>query len=205
MKKLLICIIFSLSLAAGNKVGNGGDGVSCNGNDSIELLDFYENKKMRRFTLKDIDHQDEMKIVEDVIMSLKRLDTKLHKTFKKNLEVFPSRSVYLDNTVFENVEDSNELGISKECKLIQLAIRKKDPLKAKEMFYFSKDAWIKLNSYHKAGLIIHEIVYEFFSHLGEIDSQKVRVFTSFLFSNEATTFNKDQYNKLIRELRISIY
>ncbi len=205
MRFLILLTILQLSAYAGNKVGNGGDGVRCPKSANLTLLDFYENDRAKRFTIKYKDPDDEYAFAKKMLLEYERLDKRSAQKFMKVFDSLRARSIFLKNTVLTNIEDSNQLGLGKGCTLVQLAIRKRDVLTGKDQFHFSKNDWELLDTFNKAGLLIHEVIYEYFKLLGESDSQKARVFTSYLFSEEMKKHSAKEYQAMVRSLKISLY
>ena len=54
-------------------------------------------------------------------------------------------------------------------------------------------------------MISHEIIYEYFSKLGETDSRKARIFNALLWSDGFAKISHDDYWKKVRELKITMY
>ncbi len=206
--KLLILLIFSSVLHAqpntlmtnGNGVGNGGDVVLCK--DSIELLDFVE-AKMKGDKLSLSDSTEYKTQVKKVIDRLKSLDEKLFKQYSKVLLNIHERINFIPNASFRDVPDSLEIAIPKDCRVEQVAIQRVE--KNRNIISISQDLWAKMSSSSKAGLVLHEIIYEHFVLMGEKNSIKVRAFNAFLNSERAEKFDRKQFVQYCRDMGIKLY
>jgi len=66
--------------------------------------------------------------------------------------------------------------------------------------------WVQLSPTDKAGLIIHEYLYYYFSELGQKDSRKIRQLNAWLMAQkEWNTETKKEYQKLIQNLELPHY
>ena len=197
---ILLFLSFSLWAANGNEVGNGGDGIICG--KEIELFDFYESKQHMRYKIKPF-KGNWYEITSTRIKTLKKLAPHLYKQYSKVLEKIHDRLEFIPNANFRDVEDSYEVAVGKNCKLVQLAIQQ--DVEGERKVRISMDYWKQLSDSDKAGLILHEIIYEHFIALGEKNSIKVRHFNSLLSSERIHRFTKQEFNSLVRKLKIPIY
>lgn len=179
-----------------NKVGNGGDVVSCK--SSTQLLDFYEDQKNE--TLKSSD--DYKMILKNVFQRLEKTAPKVFTPYIKRIDSIQNDIEFKKDIRLTNIQDSNEFFIPKKCELIQIAIRKKSVGANEKRFLIDEELWGKLDSVHKAGLISHEIIYEHLSQLGQTDSVNVRKINRFIFSKNS---KETDFWKLIQESKIPLY
>lgn len=203
-------LILFLSLSAfaqtpmssnGNGVGNGGDVVTCQ--NVAELLDFTETKLMKRFTLVEATKSSYLTFAKDRLEVLKKVDSKRAAQYLKVLNSIEGRWKLIDNATFRDVPDSFEIAIPDECKIEQIAIQQE--VEGKTQIHVSKKLWDKLDQMSKAGLVLHEIIYEHFLSLGETNSVKVRRFNSLLFSSELNRMDPKKYQEFVRLLRLKFY
>jgi hypothetical protein len=191
-----------VKLANGNGVGNGGDAVVCK--DSAELLDFAEAKLLKKFTLiSSVKSENYMSAAKERLEKLKGLDRKLADQYLNVLLKVDTRWKIIENAQFRDVPDSFEIAIPDGCKLEQLAIQQE--MEGKTVIHVSKKIWDRLNVMNKAGLLLHEIIYEHFITTGETNSVKARKFNAFLFSQELEKSDKKKYREVVRSLGIKAY
>lgn len=190
------------NLSNGNGVGNGGDVVVCK--DHTEILDFVESRLMKQFmiipTVKKIEF---VELARQRVAKIKNLDKRLFEQYSKVLSTISSRIVFIENAQFRDIPDSFEIAIPKDCKLEQLAIQQE--IDGKIMIHISKILWDKLDNVNKAGLILHEIIYEHLLVTGEVNSIKARRLNALFFSKEIERFKYTDYQNRIRSLGIKIY
>lgn len=189
----------------GNEVGNGGDVVVCRGKDSIkliQLLDFYESKKKDNKEITTSLESEDM-ILREIISNITKADSKRGELFKKKALTFHQEAQFLINVKLTDIPDSFHLILpqDKTCKLEQIAIFDKYQTNSSKKFMVNKDLWDKLDPINKAGLMMHEIIYEYFSSLGEKNSIKARAYNAFIFG----TYTTDEYWKFSKSLRLPIY
>lgn len=189
----------------GNEVGNGGDVVVCRDKDeikSIQLLDFYEvktkDKKEISSSLKDEDS-----ILREIISKVGEVDPKRGELFRKKAQTFLKEVHFMENVKLSDIPDSFHLVLPQEknCKLEQIAILDKNQTDPGKKFVINKNLWDELDPLNKAGLVMHEIVYEYFGSLGERNSIKVRAYNASLFG----TYTSDEYWLFLKNLRLPIY
>lgn len=147
----------------GDVIGNGGHVVICRDSEnritSARLLDFYEASVLRdsHYTL----GSASLSAIEKVRLALGRLEKIDPVRAKRYLD---RANVFLDNLSFAEkvpLSPTNDYGyvqLPSYCKIEQLCIQK--PPTAKNTLYtVNLDYWDRLDTDHKAGLVLHEIVY----------------------------------------------
>ncbi len=199
--KLTISILFSCSALCTNKVGNGGDGVFCkkDGKTAGELLDFYENEiKLASTSAK------AKEIAEKYVENLRTIAPKLHKQYIRRLNELPNEIEYKNEIELVDIKDSQHLykPASKECEVLQVAVRKLKNMPKEKRFIIREDLWNQMDEVSKAGLFTHEIIYEHLSKLGEESSVKARKLNAFIYQNDLT---KDSFWSYVKDLEIPLY
>lgn len=192
----------ALALASGNRVGNGGDVVDCPGKTT--LLDFYETTLPLNPVAPDLGFEA---IAQDVLENLERLSPTQARQYQNRLKEFLREADFKGDVKLVNIRDSKHLFKPKEeqCKVRQIAIRKKDASSISKRFLVDQELWDRLPETDKAGLVLHEIVYEHFYKLGEDDSVKARSLTAYLFSQNIRSAKSADYWKVIREMKVPLY
>lgn len=204
MKSLLLASFtfsFALTLAANaanNKVGNGGDVVSCSAS-SPTLLDFYEGGVSPANSGKSSYEQ-----AAAVIAKLKTIAPKLHEHYSSRLAKIENEIEFKNNVELTDLDDSKHLfkPLAKDCSIVQIAIRRAEVSGDEKRFLFRKDLWEQLPQSHQAGLLVHEIAYEHLYRLGEQDSVKVRKLNRLLFTDD---LNSQKFWQAVKQLKIPIY
>lgn len=205
MKKFLMIVLASTGLFAsanGNRVGNGGDVVECPA--KVELLDFYESSLALQSFDSKLNHKE---IAADVLKNLKRVSPRQADQYSRRLAQFFSEVDLKSGVELKNIRDSKHLFSPKDesCKVAQIAIRRNEASSLSKRFTINKDLWRKLSEQGKAGLVLHEIIYEHFYKLGEDNSVKARSFNAYLFSEQIQKDNAKTFWKLVRELKVPLY
>lgn len=201
-KTLIVGFLFTTSafanqqLMGGNEVGNGGDVVVCS--ESIELLDFYESRVKNGSEIT-VTGATETEIIKTVLAHLKTVDQKRAELFEKEAGKFIERTNFMKGARLTDIPDSHHLFLPSQegCKIEQIAILGKTEKK----FLVNLDLWEKLNPMQKAGLIMHEVIYEHFAVLGEKNSIKARSYNSYVFGLNS----KANYWNFVRGLRLPFY
>ncbi len=62
-----------------------------------------------------------------------------------------------------------------------------------------------MDTVSRAGLVLHEALYEYLSSLGERDSTKTRYLAGYLLSHQFREGGRDGYWKLVESLKLPIY
>lgn len=208
--KLSVLIFLAHFALAGNKVGNGGDVVFCEPSASrsagVELLDFYELKANGRNLDELKPESSHMEIIEEKLNRLDDLAPRLAKQYKRRVKSILSEIDKKEGIQLTDVEDSAHISLPANCSLKQIAIRKPRVSGAGEMrFIFDLALWNQLDERNKAGLILHEIIYEHLAKLGEKDSRSARRMNGLFFSKEFSSLSKGQFWKMIGKLEVPIY
>ncbi|MCB0384741.1 MAG: hypothetical protein KDD43_05050 [Bdellovibrionales bacterium] len=194
-------LVFPLVAFGGNQVGNGGDAIICG--DKVSLLDYYEAQARDKLEIGLENGKDHLAIADKTIDRLKRLNPQLHRQYKRVLQKIEGRLRFIDKANFRDVKDSFELAVPKGCLLEQMAIQREEG--GIKLIHISKSLWDRLSQEHRAGLVLHEIIYEHFVFLGETDSVKARKFNSLISSKTFPKYTKEKYLKFVRSLKVPIY
>lgn len=195
----LLCLPFLVE--AQNKVGNGGNVVECLTKHSSppRLLDFYEADISPQFigkTAKDV--------AEGRFKALKEVAPALGEQYLKRLSKIGSEIDFREDIEITPISDSNHLfkPLSENCKILQIAVRNNKALEREKRFIIRKDLWNKMTTTHQGGLLVHEIIHEHFTKLGEMDSVKARKLNAYLFTEP---LDKKKFWLFIKELEIPVY
>ena len=197
MKKISVVVFvsFAFNCFAGNEVGNGGDVIVCG--DSIELLDYYE---ARRFNLSVLasTSKNYISIVGSILKDFERIDLKLARQYVLRSKEIINELEFKSGVSLIDIPDSHHEFIPSKCKIEQIAIRRSSLRPNSKLFLINQGLWNRLSATHKAGLILHEIIYEHFHYLGEKDSKKARYMNGLISS---TKFKTDSFSNYLKDLK----
>lgn len=198
---LLIVFIFSHHTLAGNEVGNGGDVVVCN--TGTQLLDYYEASSLglKLGANSQVNFKQEVKNQLDAFA---KIDKKTADQYQKRFTSILEEIEFKKNIALSNIPDSSHEALPAGCSLKQIAIRRSES-SLKKLFLVDKTLWESLDDKNKAGLILHEIIYEHFFFLGEKNSKKARFMTTLLAHIQTGKPLPKSYKSLLQEMKIPIY
>jgi hypothetical protein len=179
-----------LDLMASQRVGNGGFVAVCREGQqtSYHLLDYLDGE-FRFAQLGKVDLGPDADHVEHARYAFERLakvDPARSAEYLLELEKFfdPNNLKFLGpDYPLPVATDSGVDMVPANCKTLQIASNTRPFQPEEPKFWIKKDLWEKLNEIHKAGLIIHEIVYNDALIRGHSTSEYARYFT-FLISSE---------------------
>lgn len=204
MKLVFSLFLGTFAFANTNKVGNGGNIVVCTekSKSSYELLDFYESGIKNNDSA--LVEKSTDQIIQVVVEKLRPASVELADQYLKRSKNILAEFDYKSDIELSEVKDSLHAFKPKSanCKVVQTIIRKDKVVEKEKRFLVDENVWKKLDSFQKAGLILHEIIYEHFSKLGEKDSIKARKLNSYLFRNK---IKPQEFWLFIKDLDIAIY
>ena len=204
MKALILLLLISLKSYAGIEVGNGGDVIVCK--DKIELLDYFEAKqnKLEPIVSK---KEDYMVIATDILTKFKKTDQKLAEQYLRNLKDFPAAVEFKKGMTLRDIKDSKHDFIPSGCELKQIAIRRWHNItnRGGKKFIISRDLWEKLTPTERAGLVLHEIIFEHFIYLKVNDSNKARFMNGVIAHLANDKELKIPYRQMLQNMSLPIY
>lgn len=177
INKYFIFILFlfgSFSSFAGDRKGNGADFISCK--DRAYLLDFYEGN------LSEISWQgSDVELVKFLLNKILPFSPTRIKSYQEFANNFYDETKFVGESELGNVPDAGDVKvpIPDDCKFVQGVIQKHIIFGTEKRYLINKDEWTRLSVVHRAGVIIHELVYR---ELQSVDSHQIRQFTNWLFS-----------------------
>jgi hypothetical protein len=205
MKKILILsFLFMLKIYAGDDIGNGGDAVVCYQNNqrvSARLLDYFEMEiygKKANIS----DSSDIISSAQNAIFPLKKLDSNGHEFLKKTISVFLEKAVFLSNIDLVDIPDSDHSIIPKGCKIEQLSVMNIDHPTGRPKYTLNADIWKLLDHSDRAGLILHESVYEMLLKKGHQNSRMARIFNEYLATDYFKEMDMKTFFKTYQALKV---
>lgn len=208
MQLILITLAILVPAAShaggGDWVGNGGNVVACETNGKVtkaDLLDFYETG----MSLKERSGNYEAIALERVTR-LKELAPKLAEQYARRLESLKSEWSIREGVKLTKIEDSKHAfePEDKNCAVQQTVVRLPELTDGKR-FLVNKKFWAALSETGKAGLLMHEVVYEHFFKLGAKDSRKARQFVILMFTEKFDKMNSGDFWLYIKDLKVPVY
>jgi hypothetical protein len=186
-KYFLVIFLFFLSLtaSAGDRKGNGADFVACP--DRTSLLDFYENDF--------IDFPWEGTEIELVHLYLEKMS--LYSPIRAKIYLEQANNFYkevkfVEDSTLGKVDDSGGMKkpLPENCKLYQGIIQKLVVFGSEKRYLIDKKEWGKLPVLHRAGAIVHELIYR---ELQTENSRKIKNFNEWFFSTKLETIAEDDF------------
>lgn len=222
MKILCISfIVFSIAFAkSGDKAGNGGDAIICY--DSPVIDGDISNKKMISTKVKDYWEYSQMmnelsldlgnkkhylEKVDYVLNRLKMVDTYRAEVLLKRLQ---DKNLYslVGRGQILMVDDSNSYlrpSKSDHCIETQVAFQILHPRQFQSKILIDKEIFNDMNEENKAGLILHELLYEHdIKYTKATDSDTIRWFNYVISSDILKVFDdiKDGYSQKYADLLV---
>lgn len=206
MKTIFVLTFFSISaFAGGSVVGNGGGAVVCRDAQgkikSAQVLDYYEGEKLRGIKASlgspKLSYQ---KKVELALNRLQSMSPTRARAYKEQFKNFSYESALVKNVQFTEIEDAAFLFFPKGCQVEQVAIQKIPIFPEDKRFYIQEEIWNAMNNDHKAGLVLHEIIYREALKYGHVNSTRARYFNSWISS---ATFQDLTFLKFVQILNFS--
>ncbi len=219
MKCLMIwlSLLFLVDPAFASKIiGNGGDVVVCRGRSPrVQLLDFYEATKLANLKLVEPDGETYVEKVKSLSRKVSARFPVLSRIIIDDLELFESRKRIMDDVQLEDISDSYHTVLPPDCRIAQIANQKAPLFPRHPWFIIDAALWSGLSEFHKAGLVVHEILYRHGLRYGLEHSLGVRYMVGLLFSAEFEEVSDHEWvqaylNTLIRHyeksgLRIPLF
>ncbi|MBI1860827.1 MAG: hypothetical protein HYR96_07915, partial [Deltaproteobacteria bacterium] len=214
MKPLfLIPLLFAIRLAAielpefqdGQDVGNGGDVLVCPKGTAMPgtfLLDYYEGETRYGFHLIQEESEAPTVIAQHLVERMS-VDPIRRKMYLDQLGTFMNEALFIPNTTLIDVPDSEHIALPKGCAVEQVAIQLIPQFPEEKRYTVSKDLWDDMTPSHRAGLMVHEILYRevLESHKNSI---RVRYFNSLLAAKEFGDPTVFEYSLLLQRIRFPV-
>lgn len=179
----------------GGHDGNGGDAVVCNQNGKItaELLDFYEARVMRdiQVNLGPAELSVDAKL-DIALRRLRKISPERADRYSLLIQNFHNEAHFFSGYNLPDINDSKHVLLPVNCSIKQLVIQRKNPPAGEKKFLVNQDLWILLNNTDRAGILLHEAIYEEALERGATNSIKVRYFNSKISSSIAEIKSPEQ-------------
>jgi hypothetical protein len=206
---LSILFLFSIQIQAGQETGNGGDAVICTdreGNITATLLDLYEMENNHGLKGHFSSHPDFVMRADTQVNKLygwinddKERDGNYHEIptyYGKRVLKFMDRVLFV-NEELQDIPDSYHTFIPRNCSIKQLAINTRNGI-----IKINKKIWNLLDKNNKAGLIIHELIYEDLVNSGHTNSMITRQLNAFIHGNSKKIFKQNSYGEMVASTKV---
>ncbi len=205
-------MLTTLAQAGGGDIsGNGGDAVVCQSGpvtiplasqDRVPhamLLDIYEGLLMRDIHPDLGDPSlDVMQKVEQALSRMHRLDPGRAERYLKVAQGFmkDTRMIAAD---LQDIPDSGFVPLPPVgvCKIVQAVVQKPRSFPEDKTFTIDRRVWDLFDNDSRAGLILHEIVYQELIQYGHTNSISARYFNTLLLSNRFSQIGLAEYLSLL--------
>lgn len=193
LKLTLLVLLSTGSALASNDKGGGGVGVVCPskvGKDrSVKLLDFVEWSGSYSASFPRSADTVAQRI-EQVLLhyaSFDRLRMERYLTAAANFEQNIEWVKELPST-----DDFGFVKVPEGCHLVQLAQQRRDAESGEKRFKIVRQLWNEMSDDDKAGLVLHEVIYQELREIGLRNSIQLRSFVAWLvhFSSKVVTFTE---------------
>lgn len=218
MKKLISLILMMIltSAFAGEKGGNGGDGVVCRTPQgeikSTELLDFYEARVLRDLKPELLStsktFEENLEILLQTLGSISPVRAALYRSWNKT---FFEEAKMLRGQTLEDVPDSEHLSLPQGCGIEQLVIQQTPRFPQDKRYLINADLWDALPTTSQAGLIFHELLLREIKESyivyrpNPIHTQDLRYLHSLVASGSMKYKTLREFNTLTASLRFFNY
>lgn len=196
MKHLLLSLMLTsisgLTFAAGGVVGNGGDVVYCPGK-APELLDIYEAGHLYQMNLQPTSGSTPEEMAKFALKRMEKLDPLRMTSLSQRVDRFMKDANIIPNVSLFEIPDVYPIAIPKDCKIKQIAIQKARVLPQDPLYLIDQELWNSIDTYNKAALILHEVIYTDAIHAGHTNSVNVRYFNGLIHSDRLAQMTLVEY------------
>ncbi len=208
MIRILVAVLLLANVGwakEGDVGGNGGDLVLCENGGMIshELLDYFEAAHKSPVEPLDLGAADwdATRKVEFALSRLRHLDPVRCARYEAEAKHFLTLVEWItQGPGLEHIPDLGEVVIPPHCKVKQVAIRRKTFHPSIKPYLIDERLWLKLDEDHKAGLILHEIIYGETWDLGQKTSVNARKYNALLSSAAFESMPVGDYEALVKKI-----
>ncbi len=202
MKSLFLISLLIPTFAfamGGDEKGNGGNLVVCRDSagkvESTELLDYYE-AEARDIPLVKPNQESYPKILKDRLEGLRRINPDRAKDYETRVASFFANTRFHSGVVFVSSEDSFHVFLPRGCAVEQVAVQRKPIFPEDKLFNINKDLWDRMSERDRAGLILHEVIYQELIEAGQKDSMRTRYFNAMIASEKLEKLSEREFHDL---------
>jgi hypothetical protein len=199
---ILLILFFSASLFAGDGAGKG-DAVQCitaGKSNPLRLLDFFERDPTGGFkpSLGSTGSITDKALF--AIERIKTLDPTRYTRYHDMANTFLAKARMVKGPLYD-YNDTGPLSLPANCSLVPVSIQRPPIDPSDKPFTVDTAIWGTLpTDDERAGVILHEVVYNETLSLGQETSESARKFTGLLASDEFDTIDQADYTALTNDL-----
>jgi hypothetical protein len=186
--------------AFGDQVGNGGKAVVCRRNSgqiaSSLLLDFYESEVLYHLRPSFISGSY-LEKARAAISSLRNIDNHRHEFLQSLLTAFVANTRFVKSPLIDTPDSDHIVAAPQGCSIEQAAIQIKPSFPQDKRYTINEEIWNSLDEDHRAGLVLHEIIYFEAIARGHRNSIAVRYYNAHLSGDRFKEMSEEDYAKLI--------
>lgn len=206
-----------VSHAEGNEGGNGGDVMICQseaGELSVHLLDYFRISGIAMGT-----GADAFEKVREVLLDLRRIDPVRATLYLQGLENFIKEAVFHEGRL-RNIEDEGRLprgsswrGFACVPRQVAIQFRRSDQESYSswsnvegERYIIDQIMWDMMSEEHRAGLVLHELIYrEAINLIPGFSKNSISVRSlNRIWVMRRNSISKREYNGFLRYLRFPV-
>lgn len=167
-------ILFSTAVMAGDKGGNGGDGILCS--SSVLFYDLFEAENVHGMTMNlpsiELSEKERLK---SLFARIGKLNPTRELKYNGWLDSFYSEVVFTDNDLID-VPDTGDGQIPAGCELKQIIIQREPRFPNQKRYTIARRYWNMMDADSKVAAIAHEIILRDNLSTTNEDSINVRYF-----------------------------
>jgi len=188
-----------VAAATGGSTG-GGNVTVCRdpktGSEKLRLLDYYEAEILMPELKPALGNgETELDRVQFVLNRLRRLDPKRAEEYEKVAESFDFNTRWINGVTLPDINDHAYVPKETNCKIEQVAIQRLTSFPEAKKYIVRKDYWDRLSVDDRAGLILHEVIYEEALRLGHKNSMNARYLNALFSSQKLDTMDRATYQE----------
>lgn len=214
LKTLLVGILFSISAIAVTPRGGdtgGGNVVVCKdattGATSVRLLDYYEAAILYADIEPDFQAPEmgpgktEMELVEYVLKRMSRVDRERAEDLGVLAKEWFADTKFLNKIVLPGINDHGYIPLEVGCVVEQVAVQNLIPSAKAKKYTVREDLWKQMSLQDRAGLILHEIIYNEILNHPTIDSTSrgTRYVNALVSSPALSKISLAEYERHLKE------
>ncbi len=196
-----LSIIFFFDTTAFSATGGstgGGNVVSCTDPlthmKTYRLLDYYEAETLMPELLPELSKgKTELEKVDFVLDRLEKHDAKRARKYRAIARDFFKNAQFILNKVLPDINDHGYVPKEPHCVIEQLAVQNISPFAQVKKYVIREEFWKKLSVEDRAGLILHEVIYEEAMAVGQKTSRNSRYFNALVSSKRLETMSAADY------------
>lgn len=214
MRLFLLTVLFSGNALAsadfpiklfGDQVGNGGKIIVCRSEQeeiiSTKLLDFYESEILYSLA-SDFTGDSYLEMAANAAARLEAFDSRRANRYRLQVEDFLQNTRFVTSPLIETPDSDHIVAPPFGCNLEQVAIQLKPSFPQDRLFTINRDLWDAMSDADKAGLVLHEVIYNEAIARGHKNSIGVRYINAVVSSDRISSMSETEYYDVIHSAKM---